>query len=82
VLGGLDVRPGDQIQAAVVVDTAELRLFAAADALQLLTGALPTSVRAEAAAEPASARPAADGSRIRSRWRAADRGAQHPADTC
>ena len=82
VLGGLDVRPGDQIQAAVVVDTAELHLFAAADALQLLTGALPAGASAEAAAEPAAARPSAGGSRIRSRWRAADRGAPRPGDTC
>ncbi|MGY1640323.1 hypothetical protein ACI782_04215 [Geodermatophilus sp. SYSU D00703] len=70
------------IQAAVVIDTAELHLFAAADALQLLPGALLAGAPAEAAAEPVPARPAAGGSRIRSRWRAADRGAQRPADTC
>ncbi|SDD37136.1 hypothetical protein SAMN05660690_4092 [Geodermatophilus telluris] len=82
VLGALDVRPGDQVLAGVVVDTAELHLFAAADALQQLIGALPGSGPPEAAAEPAPARPAAGGSRIRGRWQAVDRGTQRPADSC
>jgi hypothetical protein len=74
VLVALDVRPGDQVLAGVVVDAAELHLFAVADALQLLTGALPSEVEAEGV--PAPRAPA--GSRVRGRWQAADgRGRVH-----
>jgi hypothetical protein len=79
VLVALDVRPGDQVLASVVVDTAELHLFAVADALQLLTGALPSEVAAEGVPEPAPAPRAPAGSRVRGRWQAADgRGRVHP----
>ena len=80
ILGGLDVRPGDQVLAGVVVDTAELHLFAVADALQLLTGALPAAARVEVEPQPAPMSRAPGGSRIRSRWRAVDRDVQRPAD--
>lgn len=78
VLVALDVRAGDQVLASVVVDTAELHLFAVADALQLLTGALPAEVEAEGVPELAPAPRAAGGSRVRRRWQAADgRGRVH-----
>lgn len=79
VFVALDVRPGDQVLAAVVLDTAELHLLAVADALQLLTGALST-----AAPEPAAVpTPRTPGNRIRGRWQPADGGrgqsvADHP----
>lgn len=79
VLVALDVRSGDQVLASVVVDTAELHLFAVADALQLLTGAFSSEVAAEGVPESAPAPRAAGGSRVRGRWRAADgRGRVHP----
>ena len=80
VLIALDVRPGDQVLAGVVVDTAELHLFAVADALQLLTGTLCPEV--EAGSVPAPAPRPAGGSRVRGRWVAADgRGrVQHPSE--
>jgi hypothetical protein len=37
VLGALDVRPGQQVQAVGVLDTGELHLVATADALQIFT---------------------------------------------
>jgi hypothetical protein len=74
VLAGLDVRRGEQVQAVAVVDTGELHLFAAADALQLLTGALPISAVAGARQQPVAA-PAAQGcSRVKPAWGAAGRG--------
>jgi hypothetical protein len=76
VLVALDVRPGDQVLASVVVDTAELHLFAVADALQLLTGALPTAAP-HTAPVPAQRTP---GSRVRGRWQPADGGAGAAAD--
>lgn len=79
VLIALDVRSGDQVLAGAVVDTAELHLFAVADALQLLTGTLRTE--AEMGGVPASSPRPASGSRVRGRWVAADgRGSvQHPS---
>ncbi len=79
VLGTLDVRPGDQVLAGVVVDTAELHLFAAADALQLLTGALSTAAEVSVEPQLAPASRAAGGSRIRGRWKAADGRDHRPA---
>lgn len=55
VLVALDVRSGDQVLTSVVVATAELHLFAVADALTLLTGALRSEVEAEDVPEPAPA---------------------------
>ncbi|MCF6744815.1 hypothetical protein E9529_11080 [Blastococcus sp. KM273128] len=78
VLVALDVRPGDQVLAGVVVDTAELHLFAVADALQLLTGVLPAGSQAEGSPEPALR--AAGGSRIKGRWRAAEGSARTSGD--
>lgn len=80
MLAGLDVRPGDQVLASVVVDTGELHLFAAADALQQLTGALP--VAAEPAATPQTAAvPATQGrSRVKPTWAAADGPGQTQAE--
>ncbi|MGY1750997.1 hypothetical protein [Modestobacter sp. SYSU DS0511] len=80
VLAALDVRSGDQVLAGVVVNTAELHLFAAADALQLLIGALPAAAQAEGSPEFAPVPRAAGGSRIRSRWQAADGGARTGGD--
>ena len=67
VLGALDVRPGDEVLAGVVVDTEALHLFPVADALQLLIGALPTVQTAEAVPQPARHRAprAAAGSKAR-----------------
>jgi hypothetical protein len=79
VLAGLDVRPGDQVLASVVVDTGELHLFAAADALQQLTGVLPGAA-APAAAPQTPTAPATQGrSRVKPAWAAADgRGQTRP----
>jgi hypothetical protein len=76
VLAGLDVGRGDQVVAVAVTETAELHLFAAGDALQLLTGALPAAAT-DAAPEPAPR--AAGGSRVKARWAAGDCGAPRPA---
>ncbi|MGY1681266.1 hypothetical protein [Geodermatophilus sp. SYSU D01176] len=70
VLVTLDVRPGDQVLAGVVVDAGELHLFPVADPLQLLTGALPSEVEAGGVPESAPAPRAAGGSRVRGRWMA------------
>lgn len=72
VLAGLDVRSGDQVLASVVVDTGELHLFAAADALQQLTGALLAAAVPAAAPQTPTA-PATQGrSRVKRAWAAAD----------
>ena len=78
VLAGLDVGRGDQVVAVAVTETAELHLFAAGDALQLLTGALPAAAT-DAPPEPAPAPRAAGGSRVKARWAAGDGGAPRPA---
>jgi hypothetical protein len=72
VLGALDVRPGQQVQAVGVVDTGELHLVATADALQIFTGPVTA-----AAPTPAPVARPGSGSRVRSSWRPADGGA-HP----
>jgi hypothetical protein len=80
VLAGLDIRRGEQVQAVAVVDTGELHLFAAADALQQLIGALPVAAVAAAAPPPAAA-PATQGrSRVKPAWRAAEGRGQMKAE--
>jgi hypothetical protein len=79
VMGTLDVRRGDQVLAAAVVDTGEPHLFAAADALQALTGQLPTGALADTTPQPEPAPRAAGGTRVKARWKAADGGAPRPA---
>jgi hypothetical protein len=80
VFVALDVRPGDQVLAGVVLDTAELHRFAVADALQILTGALAIDAVAAGGPEPVAA-PAAQGrSRGKPAWGAASGRGQTPAE--